>query len=166
MTAVPALTEADRDTYRTEIDRLTAELAKYVGHEPTIAEELACQCEALDQAEALAEQVREYWIPQPGHPAGDVVGVSVHTLDGLRWAVRHESILGMRAWTADGWTPPLFVVSKEVAYCWGRDKALAQGFKVAEMLARQAAALTVRDFTQAVEETVVAAKQLAEQVSA
>lgn len=162
----PALTEADRDTYRAEIDRLTTELAKYVGHEPTIAEEMAYVRELNAELEALEEQVREYWIPQPNHPAGDIVGVSVHTLDGKRWAVRHESILGMRAWTSDGWTPPLFVVAKEIAYCWERDAALAEGRKVADMLARQACALTVVDFAKAVEETVDLTKQFAEQVSA
>ncbi len=160
-----ALTEADRDAYRAEIDRLAKQLAAYVGVEPTIAEEMQYLSESLREAVALLEQVREYWIPQPGHPAGDQVGVSVHTLDGKRWAIRFDSVLGMRAWTADGWTPPLFVVSKDVAYCWERDAALAEGRKVAAMPARQQE-LPVREFTAAVEQTVVAAKQLAEQVSA
>lgn len=162
-TAAP--TEADRDAYRAEIGRLTAELAKYVSHEPTIGEEMQYLADCRDDAEGLLEQVREFWIPQPSHPAGDLVGVSVHTLDGEHWAIRHESVLGVRAWTVDGWTAPMFVVSKDVAYCWERDAALAEGRTVAARLARQEA-VPVREFTQAVEQTVVAAKQLAEQVSA
>jgi hypothetical protein len=122
--------------------------------------------EQLTAAHDLEAQVREYWIPQPGHPAGDVVGVSVHTYNGTHWAVRHESILGMRAWTLDGWTAPLFVVAREVAYCWtDRDAALAEGRKVAAMLARQEA-VPVAEFTADVEQTVAAVKQLSEQVSA
>ena len=104
--------------------------------------ELRAENEALRaerDAEAALPMVRERWIPQPGHPTPELVGVSLHTLDGTNWAIRHESILGMRAWTPDGWTAPMFVVSKERAYCWTLEQAAAEGHTVADMLARQEA---------------------------
>lgn len=51
-----------------EVDRLRAELAKYVGHEPTIAEEMAELSRRLDAVVALlpdspAEDINASWIP-------------------------------------------------------------------------------------------------------
>lgn len=104
--------------------------------------ELRAENEALRaQLDSRSDEpvVRELWIPQPNHPAGDQVGVSLHTLDGERWAIRHEFFLGMRAWSPEGWTPPISQIGRDRVYIWSKADAVAEGRKVAEMLARQEA---------------------------
>ena len=120
----PALTEADRDAYRTEIDRLTAELAKYVSVEPTVAEEMA-YLQGLNAAlEDRATRVREYWFPWPGdHLAGDQLGISVHTRDGKTWAIRTQYEFGGLYVLAGGRWRQIREVPTMEAYCWTLEAA-------------------------------------------
>jgi hypothetical protein len=118
------LTEAERDTYRAEITRLNSELAKYVGHEPTIAEEMAYVRELNAELEERETRVREYWFPWPGdHLAGDHLGISVHTLDGKNWAIRvHYEFGGLYVLAAGRWQQ-VGDVPRAQAHCWTREKA-------------------------------------------
>ena len=123
MTEPLALTEADPDTYRAEIERLSAELAKYVGQEPTIAEETAYVRSLNAELEDRQERVREYWFPWPGSTVGDHLGISVHTRDGKYWSIRTQyEFGGLYVYAGGAWRQVGEVPAAE-AYCWTLEAA-------------------------------------------
>ena len=119
------LTEADRDAYRAEIDRLRAELRKYIGVESTVAEELAYVRELNAELEERQERVREYWFPWPGSVVGNHLGISVCTRDGKSWAIRTQYEFGGLYVLAGGRWRQIREVPTVEAYCWTLEAAEA-----------------------------------------
>lgn len=85
----------------------------------------------IKELKAQLEQVREFWFPWPGHPTGEHFGVSAHTLDGERFALRQEYGFGpLFVWTGDRWQP-LQAVPHLEAYRWTAEEVFDLGPKLA-----------------------------------
>jgi hypothetical protein len=118
----PALTEADRDAYRDEIDRLT--------------EKIEHLREANAELKRRESRVREYWFPWPGSIVGDHLGVSVHTLDGEHWSIRsHYAYGGAFVYIPDRWYS-VQDIDHATAYQWtlGAAEPVARRLAAADAL--------------------------------
>lgn len=118
--ALPATTV---DALRDEVTRLTTELEKYVGHEPTIAEEMAHLRAELDRLEQEAENVTEYRYFIPGHPLGEHAYIAARTLGDDKWAVMDDTLTRISAYTTQHEWRPVAALTRAHMYPWTREQA-------------------------------------------
>lgn len=102
---------------------------------------LAAQLAAL---QARLSRVRQYWFPYPDHPAGELCGVTLETLDGEHWALKHSSqFAGVSFWDGTTWLP-VFFSSHATVYRWPLEDGERLGPQLAADLARQFGPLPAR----------------------
>jgi hypothetical protein len=122
-----ALPPSSVDAARTEIARLTAELAKYVGHEPTVAEEMAYAWQQVDRLRAERNGARSIAVAleQENARLQQVIGHLLTTClerDRLTvWALDLDAMLGRVELTDLGNS------RVEIAYQWLQERLAAPG---------------------------------------
>ncbi|MFG2823350.1 hypothetical protein ACGFX4_28470 [Kitasatospora sp. NPDC048365] len=86
----------------------------------------------LSTEEQLALAV-EFRVPIPHGPAGGYGEVVVRRDEaGDGWAVTDGAVVGLRAWTGEGWQP-VRDIGRAAAYSHTREQALAPAHRVAEI---------------------------------
>jgi hypothetical protein len=99
------LDRATREQLRTEVARLNAELAKYNGKEPTVAEEIAYVSAENDRLEEIVSTATEHKFLIPGHGAGDLAYVLARRFGMTNhWGVIDETLGSHQFWAKrHGW---------------------------------------------------------------
>lgn len=115
-----------------EIARLAAELEKYVGHEPTVAEEWAYLREENQRLEEIRSTATEHKFLIDGHEAGEHA-YFVARRDGLSdcWGVFDETLGSHRFWAREHCWYRTNSAPRVVVYPWSE----ANARRIARMLA-------------------------------